>query len=51
VSDDQEEGREESERRAQSAQPDDAPMHVHTAQLPDGRYCLLFTFDNDDTRE
>ena len=32
-------------------QPDDAPMHVLTATLPDGRYCLLFTFDHDNTRE
>jgi hypothetical protein len=34
-----------------AAQPDDAPMSVHTAQLPDGRYCLLFTFGRNDPGE
>ena len=33
------------------AQPDDAPMNVHSAQLPDGRYCLLFTFGRNDPGE
>jgi hypothetical protein len=36
---------------ARDEQPDDAPMQVRAVDLPDGRYCLLFTFGADDRRE
>jgi len=51
VSDDTPNLQEESEPHEDSARPDDTRMHVRNVQLPDGRYCLLFTFDNDEPSE
>ena len=51
MSDDTPTLQEEPEPHEDSTQPDDTRMHVRNVQLPDGRYCLLFTFENDDASE